>query len=218
MSALFSGGVEDTSVSCGYVKEFEKSEDPVSILTPYFCAYRFETNEYKVSAVNGKISYAIDYGIFKELYDNRLYCSSSKDTITDYNIYLIMRNTETAIVRDLSYAQRLKGYDAGTVQNGVYIHEKFEFNDLNSFPFDNCSLSSYLDKKEQLVRRDFTHTEEVTVPEELFAGNKGCIDIRLTECIIFDSGKIEYLDNCGSTYLYYLKEGNQVKLSRTKFK
>ena len=221
------GGVTDTSVSVGYNKYSDRvppgASVPPAVLTPYFCAYRFETNVYEANAVNCKFSYAISKGIFKECYENMLWSCRGEDTITEYNIYLLIENTKSAA--DLNYlryhqepefAQQLKEYEVGAVQNGVYVHEKIEFQDLNSFPFKRYSVSSDWNDKEQLVR-EFAHTEEMNLPEQLFIDDSGCIKIMLVDCVTYASGKVSYTEDAENAYFHYLKEGNQVKISKTKF-
>lgn len=214
------GGLEDNSVSSGYVSTGGGSAP--CVLTPYFCAYRFETNVYEANSVNCKVSYAIDGNVFKMCYEDLLYYNS-QDTITEYNIYLLIVNGEVAgdlfdfrYNREPEYAQRLKGLDTGTAQNGVYIHERFEFKDLNSFPFDRYDISIYWEKEQKI--REFAHTEEIIVPEQLFVGDSGCISICLEQCVTFGSGKVDYLGDTDNVYFHYLKEGDQVKISRTRFR
>lgn len=225
----FNGGVEDNSVSAGYVSPDSNSSTnadiPPSMLTPYWCAYRFEANVYETNAVNGKVSYAIDDNVFEMCYNGLLgYCDAFESEIVEYDIYLVIYNTEVAsdlissrYHREPAYAQQLKEYEPGTVQNGVYVHKKFEFKDLNSFPFDKYSISVYRDEKKQIVR-NFAHTEEINIPEQLFADDIGCIEIALEECVTYDNGRVTYNMNSDVTDFYYLKEGNQIKISRTEFK
>lgn len=215
-------GVEDTSVSYGYITK--GSNPDMAFLTPYWCAFRFETNEYEENAVNGKISYAISNDIFGRCYRQLLGdCSHFKDKILEYNIYFLIQNTQVA--QDLNnslyhgepeYAQQLKEFEIGTVQKGVYIHEKLEFNDFDSFPFDKYDISVY--REEEQVFHEFAHTDEVTFPEQLFAGSQGSIRISLVECVTYDSGRVNYNTDDYGAFFYYLKEGSQVKISKTSFK
>lgn len=212
--------VVDNSISQGYVSPVVNRDG--SMLTPYFSAFRFETNLYEANDVTGKFSYAISHDVFRMVYNDKLsYCDVLEDTITEYNAYFVMENTEATSDlissrnnREPLYAQQLKECEQGTVQNGIYVHEKFEFEDLDSFPFDKYSISIHSNEKE--IISEFTHTEEITIPEQLFVGNKGEICIYLVECVTYDSGRVRYLTEDELCYFYYLKDGNQVKMSKTK--
>lgn len=87
-------------------------------------------------------------------------------------------------------------------------HIDDEFYSLN---FAITANHSWNDEHTEILRTEhnFTHTESLTIPKELFTDNEGYISVLLM-------GDVSYIansTNCfASTVIYYTKDGNNVKL------
>ena len=234
----------DSSVSGGLVSTGVGGFCNSATLTPYWCVYRFETNSYDENEVEFTFYYAIDEinfeGFFMKYLDYSMGSGSSR--IAEYNIYATIENFDVvkglfAADESFSYNRLYEDKVVGETKDGVYLHEKLKFEDHItfpyehlfdddftwdevlfydwSFPFDEYSISGYRNSKNQYVN-EFAHSDKIIIPRELFIGDKGRIDLGLTECVTYENGKTTSLTSSGICF-YYQVEGNQIKISNTEF-
>lgn len=210
------GGVQDMigAFGGGALGNNMVSEGDPQAFTPLYCGYLFAGDVFEKSEVKATLLFGVDEAEFSAAAERDL---SEHGEMVEFSLVAGVYNYELR-GNDEFYGAAVGGYESGAqIYYAETVTDLSEI-DLSVFAVD-------LEAKETDERPvcgntaysvSYAHRQEVTVPAELFAGEKGRVDF-------FFYGYIKYADgtevfyphayNEGPPCFFYTAEGDKVRLS-----
>ena len=208
----------DNSVSDGFIITDNSVPEELS---PYFCAYKFDTNIFDPNNVEVEIYLGISESIFAECYSYDMQRTESRGNIIERSIMPTIKNyksinahlqnaysLENAVEYPDKYIDFLRSTPLLKYDHGLYIWDKIVFDDMENFPFEKYKMS-YYEKKDGFIR-EYSYSKRVAIPEDFFEEESGAIYIDLEEYTRYENGELwlratTYYPKIG--FSYYKKEG-----------
>lgn len=175
---LHDRATSDNSVSGGLI--ITDNSDP-EVLTPYYCAYKFDTNVFDPNNVEVEIYLGIDKIALTELHLDDMEKSKLWGNIIEYSIMPTIKNykliDEYLQENDIEYIDFFRNTALSKYNHGLYIWDKIAFDKIENFPFEKFDMESY--EERNILRREFSYSERVTIPAVFFEEESGviCLDL-----------------------------------------
>ncbi len=188
----------DNSVSGGFIITDNSLPEELS---PYFCAYKFDTNIFDPNNVEIEIYLGISESTFAECYSYDMQRIESFGNIIERSIMPTIKKYKSidaylrnaySLENDIGYTDKYIDFLRNTpllkYDHGLYIWDKIVFDKIENFPFEKYKMNSY--KKKDVFIREYSYSKRVTIPEDFFEEESGAICIDLEEYTRYENGEL----------------------------
>jgi hypothetical protein len=98
------------------------------------------------------------------------------------------------------------------------LGESVEIENINDFFTNKYKCTLEYDETNDITVIAFAFSQIITIPQELFDGDEGWINISVKEFINWTDGRQPEFGECGGIYLYYQIDGGKVTVAATELK